>query len=90
MILNNNTFKKVTSLLGGKYENATYNGCAMFTGNVCFLLFNEKDNQITCGVQVELTQDFVIKKVSRMGAIQSTNMRNKPTERIQYPIYKSN
>jgi len=89
MILNEETFKKVTGLFSGKYTNATYNGCAMFSGNVCFLLYNAVGNETICGVQVELDQEFNIKKVCRMGAIRSTNMRNKPTERIQYPIYKS-
>ena len=86
MTLNDTTFKKVTGLFGGKYTNATYNGCAMFTGNVCFILYNTVGNETICGVQVELDQEFTIKRVQRIGAIRSTNMRNKPTERIQYPI----
>jgi hypothetical protein len=87
MILNDATFKKVTGLFSGKYSNATYNGCAMFSGNVCFLLYNMDGSDIKNGVQVELDQEFNIKKVVRMGAIRSTGMRKKPTERIQYPIF---
>lgn len=88
MILNDDNFQKVLDLFPAMpYTTAIYCGCWK-PGNISFQIgCTDQYNNIVAGLNVEITQDFKIVRMSRIFTTYNTGLKKNPLKTEKIPLH---